>query len=100
MRDGVKTILSAYLPILQRRMNTTYGQHEREWQLVRRGRYVEFNLLYDRGTVFGLQAGGRAEAILMSMPPLAGWAFDVTPEPGSREADMARFLQPQDWCSE
>ena len=95
--DGVKTIEDAYLPILKRRKDTPYGERERKWQLLRRGRYAEFNLVYDRGTTFGLQTGGNIEAILMSLPPYAHWAFDVQPEAGSREAEMLSYLQPRDW---
>ncbi|MBX0326380.1 oxygen-dependent coproporphyrinogen oxidase [Oscillochloris sp. ZM17-4] len=97
-QDGIETILAAYLPVVRRRMASPYGEREREWQLYRRGRYVEFNLVYDKGTVFGLQTNGNIEAILMSMPPLARWEFQVTPEPGSPEADVARFLQPHAWA--
>ncbi len=100
VRDGITTILNAYLPIVRRRMNTPYGERERMWQLYRRGRYVEFNLIYDRGTLFGLQTGGNIEAILMSLPPLARWQFKYQPEPGSPEAAMAEFLKPRDWASE
>jgi coproporphyrinogen III oxidase len=95
--DGIETILDAYLPIVRRRKDTPYGERERAWQLYRRGRYVEFNLVYDRGTVFGLQTGGNIEAILMSLPPLARWEFDYAPEPGSAEARALEFLQPRDW---
>lgn len=97
-RDGIATILKAYLPIVRRRMASPYGERERQWQLYRRGRYVEFNLVYDRGTVFGLQTNGNIEAILMSLPPLARWEFQHTPEPGTPEADSARFLQPHEWA--
>ncbi len=90
--------LPAYLPIIERRRDTPYGEREREFQLHRRGRYVEFNLVYDRGTLFGLQSGGRTESILMSLPPLVRWSYDWQPEPGSAEATLAeRFLPPRDW---
>jgi coproporphyrinogen III oxidase len=90
--------LPAYLPILQRRQDTPYGERERDWQLLRRGRYVEFNLVWDRGTHFGLQSGGRTESILMSMPPHASWAYRQQPEPGSPEAELlTRFVVRRDW---
>ena len=90
--------LSAYLPIVQRRMAMPHGEREREFQLYRRGRYVEFNLVWDRGTHFGLQSGGRTESILLSMPPLAAWAYQREDAPGTPEADLtARFLQRRDW---
>ncbi len=92
--------LPAYLPILERRKETPYGDRERDFQLYRRGRYVEFNLVYDRGTLFGLQSGGRTESILMSLPPLVRWEYDWTPEPGSPEAELYDvFLKPRDWLS-
>lgn len=97
-RDGIETLLPSYQPIVEKRMNTPYGERERQWQLYRRGRYVEFNLVYDRGTLFGLQTGGNIEAILMSMPPYAHWAFDYQPEPGSPEARMLELLKPHDWA--
>ncbi len=93
--------LPAYRPIVQARKHTAYGERERDFQLYRRGRYVEFNLVYDRGTVFGLQSGGRTESILMSLPPLVKWRYDWQPEPGSPEARLySDFLRPRDWLSE
>lgn len=90
--------LDAYAPILDRRRHRPWGERERDFQLYRRGRYVEFNLVYDRGTLFGLQSKGRTESILMSMPPLAGWRYDWQPSPGSEEARLYQnFLQPRDW---
>lgn len=95
-----QAFLPAYLPIVQKRKSVTYGERERNFQLYRRGRYVEFNLVYDRGTLFGLQSGGRTESILMSMPPLVRWQYGYTPEPGSDEARLyQRYLQPQDWLA-
>jgi len=93
--------LAAYIPIMQRRKATPYGDREREFQLYRRGRYAEFNLLHDRGTRFGLQSGGRVESILASMPPLAAWRYDWHPEPGTPEARLySEFLRPRDWLAE
>lgn len=93
--------LAAYLPIVEKRKNLEYGAHEREFQLYRRGRYVEFNLLFDRGTLFGLQSGGRTESILMSLPPRARWEYDWHPEPGTAEADLyENYLRPRDWLGE
>ena len=92
--------LDAYLPIMERRRNTPYGERERDFQLYRRGRYVEFNLVFDRGTHFGLQSGGRTESILMSLPPLVRWEYDWHPEPGSPEEVLYRdFLHPRDWLN-
>jgi coproporphyrinogen III oxidase len=92
--------LEAYLPIVQRRKATEFGERERDFQLYRRGRYVEFNLVYDRGTLFGLQSGGRTESILMSLPPLVAWRYDYRPQPGTPEAELyERFLPPRDWLA-
>jgi len=88
----------AYFPIVIKRKNTPFAERERNFQLYRRGRYVEFNLVYDRGTLFGLQSGGRTESILMSLPPLASWVYDWKPEPGSPEAELYdHYLKPGDW---
>jgi coproporphyrinogen III oxidase len=91
--------VDAYVPIVERRRAATYGERERSFQAYRRGRYVEFNLVYDRGTLFGLQSGGRTESILMSLPPVVHWKYDWTPEPGSPEARLySEFLLPRDWA--
>jgi len=91
--------LTAYAPIVERRRSARYGEREREFQAYRRARYVEFNLVYDRGTLFGLQSGGRTESILMSMPPRAAWRYDWRPAPGSDEETLYRdFLRPRDWA--
>lgn len=98
MRSVGDSYLNAYLPIVQRRRELGYGEPERNFQLYRRGRYVEFNLVWDRGTLFGLQTGGRTESILMSLPPLVRWEYDWTPEPGSAEAELyEKYLIPRDW---
>ena len=89
--------LAAYLPLVRARKDTDYGAREREFQLYRRGRYVEFNLLYDRGTHFGLQSGGRAESILMSLPPAVRFEYDYQPPAGSAEARLAEYLKPREW---
>jgi len=90
--------LPAYLPIVERRRNMEYGQREKEFQRYRRGRYVEFNLVYDRGTLFGLQSGGRTEAILMSLPPEVSWRYDWQPDAGTPEQELyEEFLKPRDW---
>jgi coproporphyrinogen III oxidase len=94
------TFLQAYLPIVQRRKDTSYGERERDFQAYRRGRYVEFNLVYDRGTIFGLQSNGRTESILLSMPPIVKWRYDWKPEAGSPEAKLyTDFLIDKDWLS-
>ena len=98
MRSVGDGFLKAYLPIIERRRDTPYGEKEREFQTMRRGRYVEFNLVFDRGTLFGLQSGGRTESILMSMPPAVTWRYDWKPEPGSREAQLySDFLVAREW---
>ncbi|MEY4864296.1 MAG: hypothetical protein RLZ51_2391 [Pseudomonadota bacterium] len=90
--------LSAYVPIVERRKDTPYGEREREFQAYRRGRYVEFNLVFDRGTLFGLQSGGRTESILVSMPPRVSWRYNWQPDPGTPEAQLYEvFLKPRDW---
>ena len=98
MRSVGDGYLDAYLPIVERRRDTPYTDRERQFQLYRRGRYVEFNLLYDRGTKFGIQSGGRTESILMSMPPLARWEYDYQPAEGTPEAALTRdYLRPREW---
>ena len=99
LRNVGDHLLPAYLPILRRRKDTPYGERERDFQLYRRGRYVEFNLVWDRGTLFGLQSGGRTESILMSLPPLVRWRYGWEPEPGTPEARLyEEFLRPRDWA--
>ncbi|CRI64788.1 Coproporphyrinogen 3 oxidase, aerobic (Coproporphyrinogen III oxidase, aerobic) (Coproporphyrinogenase) (Coprogen oxidase) [Thiocapsa sp. KS1] len=101
MRSVAEAYLPAYLPIVKRRWAKQYGDDERAFQKYRRGRYVEFNLVYDRGTLFGLQSGGRTESILMSLPPEVSWRYDYRPEPGSPEAALyERFLKPRDWLAD
>lgn len=95
-----EAFLDAYLPIIQNRRNTPYGEREREFQLYRRGRYVEFNLVYDRGTLFGLQSGGRTESILMSLPPRVRFEYQYRPTVDSAEARLAHYLVPRDWLDE
>jgi coproporphyrinogen III oxidase len=101
MRAIGDSFIRAYRPIVQRRKETPFGERERQFQLYRRGRYVEFNLVFDRGTLFGLQSDGRTEAILMSLPPLVRWEYDYRPEVGSPEAELTDYyLQDHDWLSE
>jgi coproporphyrinogen III oxidase len=100
VRDCGDRFLDAYLPIAERRKDLPYGERERAFQEFRRGRYVEFNLIYDRGTLFGLKTGGRIESILMSLPPVVRWLYDYHPEPGSREAELYEYLKPRDWADE
>ena len=94
-----KSFLPAYLPIAKTRKDEPYTEREREFQLIRRGRYVEYNLVYDRGTQFGLQTRGRTESILMSLPPLVRWVYDYKPEPGTPEAEAWEFFKPTDWLN-
>ncbi len=98
-RAVARAFLEAYLPIVERRRDLPYGEGERRWQEIRRGRYVEFNRVHDRGTVFGLETGGRIESILMSLPPRVRWVYDHHPAPGSREATLLEVLRtPRDWA--
>ena len=98
MRSVGDHYLPAYRPIVERRKDVPYTERQRQFQLYRRGRYVEFNLIYDRGTLFGLQSGGRTESILMSIPPMVRWQYNWRPEPGTEEARLyEHFLQPRDW---
>jgi coproporphyrinogen III oxidase len=100
LRSVGDQFLPAYLPIVERQRHRAYGAREREFQALRRGRYVEFNLVYDRGTLFGLQSGGRAESILMSMPPAVQWRYEHEPEAGSVESRLLEdFLRPRDWLA-
>ena len=99
MQSTGNAFLPAYQPIVERRKDTPYGERERDFQAYRRGRYVEFNLVWDRGTLFGLQSGGRAESILMSLPPVVKWRYDWKPEPGSPEARLYEVLMPpREWA--
>lgn len=100
VQDAGNAFLDAYLPIVRRRREEPHTDEQRAFQEFRRGRYVEFNLLYDRGTLFGLKTGGRIESILMSLPPVARWHYDYQPVPGSREAELSDYLQPKDWAEE
>lgn len=100
VRDAGAAFLDAYLPIVRRRKDEIYTEQQRSFQEFRRGRYVEFNLLYDRGTLFGLKTGGRVESILMSLPPVVRWHYDYRPSPGSREAELVEYLKPQDWAEQ
>ena len=100
VRDCGQAFLPAYVPIVERRRSLEYGDRQRNFQLYRRGRYVEFNLVYDRGTIFGLQTNGRTESILMSLPPLVRWEYGYQPEPNTPEAELYDvFLKPQDWAN-
>lgn len=100
MRAVGDGFIKAYQPIMAQRKHTSYGERERDFQLYRRGRYVEFNLVFDRGTLFGLQSGGRTESILMSLPNLVAWRYDWAPEPGTPEAELyEKYLTGRDWVS-
>jgi len=97
--DVLDAFLPAWVPIAERRRDRPFGERERAWQEFRRGRYVEFNLLHDRGTTFGLETGGRTESILMSLPPRVRWGYAHEPEPGSEEARLVEVLRhPRDWA--
>jgi coproporphyrinogen III oxidase len=101
VRDAGSSFLTAYVPIVERRQATPFDQKHRAFQEYRRGRYVEFNLIYDRGTLFGLRTGGRVESILMSLPPVVRWEYDYVVQPGSKEAELgAHYLKPHDWADE
>jgi coproporphyrinogen III oxidase len=101
MRAVGDSLIKAYLPILERRYQEPYTQAERDFQEYRRGRYVEYNLIFDRGTIFGLQSGGRSESILMSMPPVVTWKYNWQPQAGTPEALLyERYLKPRDWIAE
>jgi coproporphyrinogen III oxidase len=100
MQSVGNSFSQAYFPIVKKRVGEAYGERERNFQLYRRGRYVEFNLVYDRGTLFGLQSGGRVESILMSLPPVVNFEYGFVPEPGSKEAELeSHFLKPRDWAT-
>jgi coproporphyrinogen III oxidase len=98
-REAGRAFLKSYLPIVERRRDEAYGQREKAFQRIRRGRYVEFNLVYDRGTKFGLESDGRTESILMSMPPQVQWQYDYSPEPGTPEADAEWYFAARDWLN-
>ena len=101
VRAAGDSFLDGYKPIVKKRVSHRYGERQRDFQQYRRGRYVEFNLLYDRGTLFGLQSGGRTESILMSLPPIVRWRYNWSPEPGSPEEKLyTDYLRPRDWLLE
>lgn len=99
VQDAGRSFVEAYRPIVEQRMRQPFGERERRWQLMRRGRYVEFNLIYDRGTTFGLKTGGRTESILMSLPPQAIWGYNEIPLPNSPECELLDYLVPRDWAN-
>ena len=98
-RDAGGAFIDAYIPILNKRKGMPYNDQHRYWQELRRGRYVEFNLIHDRGTLFGLKTKGRIESILMSLPPRVRWDYNVQPEPNSKEAKLLDHLKPVDWIN-
>ena len=98
MQSVGNAFTDAYVPIVERRKHLPWGERERDFQAYRRGRYVEFNLVFDRGTLFGLQSGGRTESILCSMPPVVRWRYNWQPAPGSPESKLYDFLKPRDWA--
>lgn len=100
VQDAGNAFLDAYVPIVRRRKDLPYTDRQRAFQEFRRGRYVEFNLIYDRGTIFGLKTGGRTESILMSLPPVVRWHYDYHPEPGTPESELYDYLKPRDWAKE
>jgi coproporphyrinogen III oxidase len=100
VRDAGDAFLDAYAPIVRRRSGEAYTEEQKAFQEFRRGRYAEFNLIYDRGTLFGLKTGGRTESILMSLPPRVRWPYDYHPQPGTREAELSEYLRPRDWANE
>ncbi len=100
VQDAGNAFLDAYVPLVRRRKDLPYSTEQRAFQEFRRGRYVEFNLIYDRGTLFGLKTGGRIESILMSLPPVVRWIYDYQPAPGSAEAQLYEFLKPRNWANE
>lgn len=97
VKDAGSAFLDAYLPIVKKRKSLGFGEKEKQFQLFRRGRYVEFNLVYDKGTLFGLETGGRIESILMSLPPVVNWPYNFQVEPGSKEAELVDYLKPREW---
>ncbi len=100
VQDVGNAFREAYVPIIERRRSEPWSEQEKQWQLIRRGRYAEFNLVYDRGTLFGLETQGRTESILMSLPPTVKWVYSYQPKPGSHEEELLKHLKPYDWLKE